>query len=342
MQESSEKTSEFAKSLAAELVRRGGYIPGQNGIIVKKTNYATNVVLFACNTSDLRISPDVEPSPSVLYTIICVRESIPETDREKLRGFIKEDRNRGVLTEYIVVDANTKTYMIPAGRKPSDRAVGGILSEMLSGKTESRPVKTRTLPVKRKPLFTEPGIILIILNVIVFAAGYALQLRVGYDPLKEAGIMNPFLIQNGEYWRLFTCMFLHGDIVHLFGNMYFLYILTQYLRYSHGRIRFCAEYFLSGLAGSGLSFMFSNANSLGASGAIMGMGGALVARMIILRKNGNYGISSYMNIIIMIGFNLAYGLFVPGIDNWGHFGGFAMGFAVELLTYLFSKKERRA
>lgn len=334
-----DKSSEFISSLTRELVTRGGYIRGQNGIAVKKTNYATNVVLFAYNTTDIRISNEAEPSPSVLYTIICVKDKVYDTDMEKLQAFTKEDRNRGVLTEYIVVDTENDTYMMPVGRKPSDKALSEILNETLSGKVPKQRVRQS---VKRKPLFTEPGIILIVINVLIFAVGYMMQLKYGYDPLKEAGIMNPAMIRGGEYWRLFTCMFLHGDIVHLFGNMYFLFILTQYLRFSHGRFKFCVQYFLSGLAGSFLSFMFSNASSLGASGAIMGMGGALVARMIILRKNGNYGVSSYMNIIIMIGFNLVYGLFVPGIDNWGHFGGFAMGFVIELLTYLFSKKERTA
>lgn len=329
-------TEKFISILARKLISGGGYQATQNGTLIKREMHATHAVLFTDDPHS-RISANAEPTPSVLYTVICVLENAGDAWDEVMRGYVKEDAERGVMSEYVIADPAKGTYHQVFGKRISDKSISHTIEDVLSGKTT---VITR-LPSRKKGAQTL-SVLLVILNVIIFAVGWLMQYRTGVNLPEVMGIMDPVLIRNGEYWRLFTCMFLHADTVHLFGNMYFLYILTQYLKRSHGGFKYACEYFLSGLFGSFLGFMFSGARSLGASGAIMGLGGALVCEMLIQRKNGNYGVSSYMNIIIMIMFNLGYGLFVPGIDNWGHFGGFAMGFLIELITYLFSKKRRRA
>ncbi len=82
------------------------------------------------------------------------------------------------------------------------------------------------------------------------------------------------LIVQGQYWRLLTPMFLHGDILHLGFNMYALYIFGPSLERYFGHLRFITLFVLSGFAGNVLSFMFSAAPSLGSSTAIFGLLGA--------------------------------------------------------------------
>ena len=335
--------TEFISMLAGELTARGGYVRSQNNCIVKREMNATHVVLFALNNGNVRISDEVRPSTTVMYTIIAVFDSSSDARPEIFRTEAEEAARRGIIVEYVAVDLASSTYTAVPGKKISDRAIENILKAVLAQKESGAYTPTRTEKTyARRPLFTEPAIILIVINVLVFAIGYMAELRLGYDPFKYYGTMYPDLVRSGQYWRLFTCMFLHADIVHLAGNMYFLFILMTYMRSSYSRTKFCIVYFLSGLGGSLLSYMFSNAGSLGASGAIMGIGGALVAKMIILRRSENYSFSSYINIAIMIIFNLFYGLFTTGIDNWGHFGGFAVGFLIEVITSLKSKRESKA
>ena len=86
------------------------------------------------------------------------------------------------------------------------------------------------------------------------------------------------LTRNGEYYRLLTCIFLHGGIIHITCNMYSLYIIGTQLESFFGKIRYLIIFLLSGICGSVLSLAFSNSNSIsiGASGAIFGLLGAIL------------------------------------------------------------------
>ena len=84
------------------------------------------------------------------------------------------------------------------------------------------------------------------------------------------------LIQDGEYYRLFTSMFLHLNVTHLLFNGYALYVLGRDVEGLFGTARFAVIYFLGGLSGSLASFVFTNAPSVGASGAIFAIFGALM------------------------------------------------------------------
>ena len=140
--------------------------------------------------------------------------------------------------------------------------------------------------------------------------------------------VNP-LIAAGEYWRLFTSMFLHIGIWHLAFNGYALVVIGTELERLLGAGRFLAIYILSGLFGSLASYAFSSSLSAGASGAIFGLIGALAAFFILHRSRlGNWGRSRLANIAFLLAINLFFGFTQSGIDNWAHLGGLLCGFAL--------------
>jgi rhomboid protease GluP len=138
------------------------------------------------------------------------------------------------------------------------------------------------------------------------------------------------LIEQGQYWRLLTAMFLHGNLVHIFFNGYALYILGPEAERIYGTARFLAVYFLAGLSGSIASYAFSPSPSVGASGAIFGLIGCLAAFYYITRQLlGEFGRRQLQSMIAIIGINLLFGFTMSGvIDNYAHIGGLLGGMLV--------------
>jgi len=147
--------------------------------------------------------------------------------------------------------------------------------------------------------------------------------------LVRFGAKVPWLVAMGEYWRLFTAIFLHIGFIHLAFNSYALYNLGPQVERLFGRHRFLVIYLLSGLAGSVASYILSESLSAGASGAIFGLIGAMA---VYLARHqgilGQRGQRSLTNILVVILYNLVLSFTVPGIDVFGHLGGLAGGLVV--------------
>jgi len=137
------------------------------------------------------------------------------------------------------------------------------------------------------------------------------------------------LIQNGEYYRLITCMFLHGGIIHLALNMYALYAIGPLIENIFGRKKYLAIYFISGILSSMLSFIMSTSVSIGASGAIFGLLGASL--VFAVKMKNRIGKEFMVNIITVIGINLFIGFSMPNVDNYGHVGGLIGGVISSLI-----------
>jgi len=170
--------------------------------------------------------------------------------------------------------------------------------------------------------------------VLVFLFG---ELRLGgpqsNDMLFNRGAKNNAAILAGEYWRLLTAMFLHAGFLHIAFNGYALLIFGQQVEAFYGPWRFLAIYFIAGLAGSIASFAFSIHDSVGASGAIFGIIGALGAFFFFHRKLlGGAGRAQLLNAVAMIVLNLILGISQSGsIDNFAHIGGLIAGGVAALL-----------
>lgn len=131
----------------------------------------------------------------------------------------------------------------------------------------------------------------------------------------------------GEYWRLFTAMFLHGSVVHMLSNGFALYVIGPECERMYGTLRFLGIYFVSGFAGGVASYSCSAFPSVGASGAIFGLVGSLAMFFYLNRQVlGEFGWSQLQNIIVIILVNVVIGLSSGGvIDNYAHLGGLAGG-----------------
>ena len=184
------------------------------------------------------------------------------------------------------------------------------------------PQRRLVLPIVR-PRLTQA---LIVLTALVFAGQYASVSFLGGDLVAFFGAKSNSAIAGGEYWRLLTPLFIHANLLHLFVNAYSLWIIGPQVEAPFGYARFLLIYLLSGAAGVVLSFALSPNPSVGASGAIFGLVGALTEYLFRHRRRfGAFGRQRLMNLVAVIGFNLLFGLTSRQIDNWGHLGGLVGG-----------------
>lgn len=139
------------------------------------------------------------------------------------------------------------------------------------------------------------------------------------------------LVKNGEYYRLFTCIFLHIGIMHLLCNMYSLYIIGREVENLFGKIKYIIIFILSGIFGSIMSLAFThNTISAGASGAIFGLLGALLYFGMHYRTY--LGEAIKRSIIPIIVINLIIGFFAEGIDLAAHIGGLVGGILLAMMV----------
>ena len=172
-----------------------------------------------------------------------------------------------------------------------------------------------------KPKFPTVTYAIIAINIIV----YIIPLLYGQSEAMVAQFcVHGPSIRYGHYYRLFTGMFLHGSIFHLIFNSYALYVIGSQIESFLGKFKFLIIYLTGGLMGSLFSIIFNgNAASIGASGAIFGLMGALVYFGYHYRVYLGNVIKS--QIIPLIVFNLVLGFVMPGVDNSAHIGGLIGG-----------------
>ncbi len=169
-------------------------------------------------------------------------------------------------------------------------------------------------------------------NLALFLLTELLGGSTATDALVRLGAMEGQLIASGEYWRLFTATFLHSGIIHLGFNLIGLLIFGQQMERLFGPARFLAIYILAGLAGSVASYAFNisvtpNSIGIGASGAVFGIVGALVAFFMSNRNMlGSIGRQTLTGLLALAAINLGVGFVMPGIDNFAHIGGLLGGF----------------
>ena len=149
------------------------------------------------------------------------------------------------------------------------------------------------------------------------------------------------LIDDGQWWRLITAAFLHGGLIHILFNMIALKSIGVQVEKIYGWKKYLVIYFTAALGSSALSYVFSPKSiSVGASGAVFGLLGAMLIFGII--KRDIIGKSFVFNIIQVIFLNIVIGLTVPNIDNWGHIGGLILGALVAKILFKQDKNIRIA
>ncbi len=145
-----------------------------------------------------------------------------------------------------------------------------------------------------------------------------------YNDVIEAYCIHGPSVRAGQYYRLFTGIFLHGGPIHLLLNCYALYVIGRQIESFLGKFKFLIIYLFSGIMGALFSCIFGGATgSVGASGAIFGLMGALLYFGYHYRVYLGNVVKS--QIIPLICVNLLFGFLQPGVDNAAHIGGLIGG-----------------
>ena len=179
-------------------------------------------------------------------------------------------------------------------------------------------------PLRKQPLLT---FALVALNGLIYLAGY-LSPQLDWELFLRGALIPQAVVLDGEVYRLFTAMFLHGSLGHVFFNVYALLIIGRGMEPIFGRLRFLLIYLLGGLSGSALSLLLGGVDSasVGASGAVFAIFAAQAMHLYQNRRVYAKVRAQLQHMAIIIAINLMIG-FLPGsrIDNWGHIGGMLGG-----------------
>lgn len=183
---------------------------------------------------------------------------------------------------------------------------------------------------------------LIGINIVIFLITAFLSksiFDIDINVLVDYGAKYNDFIDKGQIWRLLTCAFLHSGLIHIACNMYSLYIIGPQIEQIYGTLRYFAIYIASCITASLASYILSpNSISVGASGGIFGLMGALLAFAVIERNRiQKKYMSSLIQIIIL---NLFIGLSIKNIDNFAHIGGLAGGMIIGYVSYQYLIKKR--
>ncbi|MBO5373517.1 MAG: rhomboid family intramembrane serine protease [Lachnospiraceae bacterium] len=161
-----------------------------------------------------------------------------------------------------------------------------------------------------------------------------------YFMAERGAAYSPFIIEDHEWWRLFTCTFLHFGAEHLMNNVLMLVVLGMRLEHAIGKLGFSILYLSSGLSGSLLSLWaevkFDDLGvTAGASGSVFGIVGGLVA-LAVWNRGKVEGLTT-IELLFLLGFSLFFGFVEGGVDNWGHIGGILGGLVVGSILAILKK-----
>ena len=159
------------------------------------------------------------------------------------------------------------------------------------------------------------------------------------ETLYNLGANSRFGLQKYEFYRLLIYMFLHGGFAHLVVNMYSLNIVGTQIETYFGKIKMIIIYLYSGIVAGLLSAVINNGVSIGASGAIFGLLGALLYFGYHYRIY--LGEALKRNIIPIIAINIAIGFMMPGIDNAAHIGGLIGGYLIAMTLGVRGKSSKQ-
>ena len=205
------------------------------------------------------------------------------------------------------------------------------ITEDINQKNRKDAMETDAILEPKKPYIT--------IGIIVFLWIIYLLTKIGYVSF----LVNNFIlygewVRNGEIYRLLTGTFLHGDLIHILCNTYALFMIGSMVEGYYGRKKYLIIYFVSAITGSLLSICMSDIPSVGASGAIFGLLGALLYFGYHYRVY--FGSVILGRIIPVVIINLAIGFMISGIDNFAHIGGLIGGILISKALGVNSKDKK--
>lgn len=255
-----------------------------------------------------------EQEVHVMTLVLCV-------DTEKARELCEND---GLCW---IIDARACRLLIHETQAADFYGWKDILEEYLfSLARERRAAEAEGAKGKRDlRALSWANIFLVAINIIVF-----LICTFTGDLLYNRGALGVReLLQDGQFYRMITSMFLHWNVEHLFSNMVVLYYVGAIVERELGTFPYLALYLLSGLVGNFFSVgyeLFANlyGSSAGASGAVFGVEGALL--LLVMIRRGRLESMTVGRVAFAVAFSLYCGFTSAGINNAAHVGGVLMGF----------------
>ena len=187
--------------------------------------------------------------------------------------------------------------------------------------------------IKKEPV----TVLLILLNTLIFLiVEFTGGSENGQYMLECGAAYAPLILEQGQWYRVFSSMFLHFGAPHLINNMLVLFVLGQRLEPAVGRLRFLLIYIAGGLGGNFISLFWDMRTgdysvSAGASGAVFAVMGGMI--YVIIRHRGRVADLTMKQMLIMAAFSLYFGFASEGVDNAAHAGGLLCGFLAAVIFY---------
>ncbi len=225
------------------------------------------------------------------------------------------------IKNYTFITENYPTITNEINSKEKGMELFMKITEDINKKNIETSNKAEDVFSKKTPYITY---ILIFINILFYV------LSIISNSFYNSMVLNPSKILNGEYYRLLSCIFMHGGIIHLLCNMYCLYVIGPQVESFFGKIKYIVIYLLSGIIGSLMSLSITNSISLGASGAIFGLLGSILYFGYHYRVYLSQAIKSQIIPIIVL--NLFLGFILNGVDNAAHIGGLIGGVLVSMMA----------
>jgi len=287
---------------------------------------------------------------AIIY--ILAGEGPPPWLSERPSGFI-EYHGQPAYSVFWWLDISTGAVTAPKGQPSQLFGLRGLIDRARmaaqdddchepSSQGKAPSFKRRAIsslePIHRVPILT--FLILgvnIVIMLLMYMAGYQDD---PWVPARFGAIVPEYIYEDGQWYRLFTAMFVHFGAAHLFTNGMGLMVFGARVERYFGRIAFCVIYLLAGLLGSLFSLIFTSGYAAGASGAIYGLIGAIFAYTRMTRRTIEH--MNWYTLFLFIGVGLAMGFMTPGVDNFGHLGGLAGGVAIGVIMVgILRLKERK-
>ena len=186
--------------------------------------------------------------------------------------------------------------------------------------------------IKREPVTA----LLILLNTLILIVEFTGGSENGQHMLECGAVYAPLIIEQGQWYRMITSMFLHFGAPHLINNMLVLFVLGQRLEPVTGKMKFLLIYILGGLGGNLISLIWDMRTgnyslSAGASGAVFAVMGGMI--YVIIRHRGRVADLNMKQMLLMAAFSLYFGFASGGVDNAAHAGGLLCGFIAAVIVY---------
>lgn len=247
--------------------------------------------------------------------------------------------------EHWIVDVSSRCLIIYENQTMQFLNVREIIESALEGRSPSYNMEGQ---VKNNRNFFSNALcnlILISINILVFLGVELTGSSLDTEYMLKWGAMyGPLVTEQGQYYRLFTHMFLHFGIEHLLNNMLILVFMGTYLEKQLGKVKYLCLYILSGVLAGAASMGYNMVQknevvSAGASGAIFGVVGAML--VLVLVNKGRVEDLSVKQMLIFVALSLYSGFARQGVDNIAHIGGFITGVFLAIILYTKPQKEEQ-